>query len=462
MIALDKFNAGKTELSQVTLGKVKPVSRVSTDTREIIEGDLFVALSGENFDGNSYLIEAIKKGAKGCLFKNTAENLVQVNSLYNEYPEVFFIGTACTEKYFQSLASFHLSEWRLSKNKKTIAITGSNGKTTTKELMAGVLENIFPEKVLYTSGNLNNHLGVPMTILRLNETYDVCILEMGTNHPGEISILCDIGDPESGIITSIGQSHLEFFINESNVFKEKKCLYEHVHSKSGFFAVDSDNEYLDKMEDNEKLIKVSFEKGRIKYEGQKLSFLDHDMEITCPQLIGKHNFKNLAVVLSLLIELFPDKKTDIFESAKRVKLPENNRSQFIKNKDQLVFLDAYNANPSSMKAALDSFKNYLDDSDLELKESLFVLGDMNELGKNSREYHQELGNVLKEMKVANAIFVGRYSEDYALGFKGDSRVYKNTEALKQDWSKVSKGFTSVFLKGSRTLQLESLMTFLGT
>ncbi len=462
MIALDKFNNSITKLSEVTLGKVKAIGRVSTDTRAIQEGDLFVALTGENFDGNKYLKEAIEKGAKGCLFKYSDENEEIVKELYTQFPEVFFIGTSCTEKYFQALASFHHSEWRLGTSSITIGITGSNGKTTTKELMAGVLEKVFPGKTLFTEGNLNNHLGVPMTLLRLNESHNICILEMGTNHPGEIPFLCNLGDPDAGIITSIGQSHLEFFYNEENVFKEKRSLYEYVKNKSGYFSIDSDNHFLKKMEDQEKLLKVSFEDGSIIYEGQKLNFLNHDVEISCPFLLGKHNFKNLSVVLELLVNLFPTKKNEIFESAKSIKLPDNNRSQYIKIKDQIIFLDAYNANPSSMKAALESFKNYLEDNRLDLKDSLFVLGDMNELGDKSTEYHQELGAILKGMMVSNAIFVGRFAKDYATGFENESKIYGSTIELRNDWANISRSFSSVFLKGSRTLQLESLMTFLGT
>ncbi|MFT6068784.1 MAG: UDP-N-acetylmuramoyl-tripeptide--D-alanyl-D-alanine ligase [Bacteriovoracaceae bacterium] len=462
MIALDKFNGSKTKLSKITLGKVKAVRKVSTDTRAILEGDLFVALTGENFDGNRYLKQAIEKGAKGCLFKDNDENREIVNKLYEQFPEVFFIGTDSTEKYFQDLASFHHSEWRLEKSSITIGITGSNGKTTTKELMAGVLESIFPGKTLFTEGNLNNHLGVPMTLLRLDESHDICILEMGTNHPGEISFLCEIGDPDAGIITSIGQSHLEFFFNEENVFREKKALYDYVKDKSGFFAIDSDNQYLKKLPLEDNLLRISFVDGNIDYKGQELTFLDYETKIKCPHLLGKHNFKNLAVVLSLLVNLFPEKKDKIFESAKEIKLPDNNRSQFIIKNGQTIFLDAYNANPSSMKAALESFKNYLSDNKLDLDHSLFVLGDMNELGEKSSQYHQELGVILKEMKVTNAIFVGRFAKDYANGFENEAKTFSNTAQLKAEWKEISKSFSSVFLKGSRTLQLESLMTFLGT
>lgn len=460
MIALEKFN-NNTKLSKLTLGKVKPVRKVSTDTRAILEGDLFVALEGENFDGNTYLREAIKKGAKGCLFKNNEENLERAKELYSEYPEVYFIGTDCTEKYFQELATFHLHEWRDKRETLTIGITGSNGKTTTKELMAAVLEEVFPGKTLFTQGNLNNHLGVPMTLLRLDKSFDICILEMGTNHPGEISFLCKLGDPDAGIITSIGQSHLEFFLNEANVFKEKRSLYEHVKKKNGFFAVDGDNPFLKKIENEKNLLKVSFEGEKVQYEGQSLKF-EGELELTCKGLLGKHNFKNLAVVLSLLISIFPEEKIKLLEAAKKIKLPDNNRSQFIKNKDQVIFLDAYNANPSSMKAALESFKNYLESNKFNLNDSLFVLGDMNELGKKSSEYHEEIGHSLNELNIRQAIFVGRFANDYAKGFSGEFRIFTSTEELKKEWITLSEKYSSVFLKGSRTLQLESLMTLLVT
>ena len=164
----------------------------------------------------------------------------------------------------------------------------------------------------------------------------------------------------------------------------------------------------------------------------------------------------------MLISIFPEEKIKLLEAAKKIKLPDNNRSQFIKNKDQVIFLDAYNANPSSMKAALESFKNYLESNKFNLNDSLFVLGDMNELGKKSSEYHEEIGHSLNELNIRQAIFVGRFSNDYAKGFSGEFRIFTSTEELKKEWITLSEKYSSVFLKGSRTLQLESLMTLLVT
>lgn len=458
MIELNKI-FDKTDFNLVLVGTPINVEKISTDTRTITDGDAFLALSGENFDGNNYLEKAILCGAVGCIYTSNSIRDEEVKELSTKYPKVFFIGVDNTEKYFQSFAKLHHKLWREDKETLTIGITGSNGKTTTKELLAGVLEELFPGEVLFTSGNLNNHLGVPMTLLRLEKNHSICILEMGTNHPGEIPFLCDLGDPDAGIITNIGQSHLEFFETEENVFKEKRSLFDYVTKKGGKFSVDADNEFLYKLS-GEGLSKVGFSKGSslALLDGTTLTFSGATSSVVkAPKLFGKHNFKNLALCICLLESLYPKKLKEISKACLTLELPDNNRSQIIKKNNNLIFLDAYNANPSSMTASLESFIQILEKEKVDLSETVFILGDMNELGEKAPSYHEEIGKFLKDLKVVNALFVGRYSEFYMKGFGEGSTCYKSTNELKENWQNAVSQHRSFFLKGSRTLQLESLM-----
>lgn len=458
MIEIEKIY-NLSDLKFLLTGNPTSVEKISTDTRTINNGDLFLALVGENFDGNNYLEKAIESGAIGCIYTRSAKTDKEVQKLSTIQPNLFFIGVDNTEKYFQELAKFHHNRWREKNKTLTIGITGSNGKTTTKELLAGILEKLFPGKILFTSGNLNNHLGVPMTLFRLNPVHDICILEMGTNHPGEIPFLCKLGDPEAGIITNIGQSHLEFFGDEENVFKEKRSLFDYVNNKSGCFSVDGDNLYLKKLS-GENLSLVGFLEGNIKLEltGTSLSFSgDLITDIEAPKLFGKHNFKNLALCVSLLSNLYPEKKQNIVKACLDLELPDNNRSQVIQKNNKTFYLDAYNANPSSMMASLETFIQLLNKENLEIDKTICILGDMNELGDNAPSYHEEIGSFLNSLGIKNAFFVGRYSEFYKKGFGENSECFSSTEELKTKWNNVAPDYTSAFLKGSRTLQLESLM-----
>ena len=458
MIELSKF-VELNSAEEKVLGKVCPARRISTDTRSLLEGDIFLALSGESFDGNKYIEAAIEKGAKGIVYRT--DNNLNIEELFTSFPEVFFIGVNNTEKYFQSLAKDHHTRWREGRRTVTIGITGSNGKTTTKELLSGLLEFLFPQKILFTKGNLNNHLGVPMTLLRLTPEEDVCILEMGTNHPGEIGFLCDLGDPDAGIITNIGQSHLEFFETEENVFKEKRTLFDYVTKRDGYFSVDGDNAFLKTLPANEKTVLSGFKTGNVKLKNNSTKLLisgDLELEVDCPLIFGIHNFKNLALSLSLILKLYPEKKEELKSACLKLELPKNNRSELIFRDDKIIYLDAYNANPSSMIASLETFKSYLNDKKLDLTQSCFVLGDMNELGEKSPEYHEEIGKLLNIMKIPNVLFVGRFCEFYKKGFGPSALSFESTKELQESWPSLFKKYSYFFLKGSRTLQLESLMT----
>ncbi len=456
MIKIDDFvNKNKDQF----FGKIRQVERVSTDTRTIQEGDLFLALSGENFDGNKFIESAITKGASGCIYR-IDENF-NASDLFTKFPEVFLIGVDNTEKYLQDLAKFHQNNWRSrSNNSKTIGITGSNGKTTTKELLAYICESLFPGEVLYTSGNLNNHLGVPMTMLRLKNKHRICILEMGTNHPGEIPFLCNLGDPDAGIITTVGQSHLEFFETEENVFKEKRSLYDYVNNKKGFFSIDGDNRHLKKLILDDLTVSVGLRDGNTKavLTGTKMELKGKvDLTLEAPSLFGVHNFKNLALSASLMVQMFPEKIKEIESCCLNISLPSNNRSELIDRDGKSIFLDAYNANPSSMIASLETFTTFLKDRSKDLSKSLFVLGDMNELGNRSPEYHEEIGRYLKSLNISEVIFVGRFSKFYNKGYSEAGKCYANVDELKHDWADCYERYSNFFLKGSRTLQLETLV-----
>ena len=247
------------------------------------------------------------------------------------------------------------------------------------------------------------------------------------------------------------------------MFKEKRSLYDYVKAKDGYFSVDGDNEFLKTLDENDKLSKLGFENGttKLSLHGTKLDFSGAlNFALDAPHLFGVHNFKNLALSVSLVLQLFPDKEEKVVRACKDLLLPKNNRSELIEKNEKLIFLDAYNANPSSMIASLETFKSFLEDNNKSLEDCLFVLGDMNELGEKSSEYHEQIGGFLKSMGIIHAAFVGRFAKFYNSGFGGTGKTFATTESLKDNWQEHCSACSNIFLKGSRTLQLESLVALI--
>ena len=435
---------------------------VNTDSRTFKNGETFVALHGENFDGFSYVEQVLKNGAKAVIFSSKAGRVEIVQTLSKNYPNVLFVETRDSLACIQELASHYIIEWRSQNaNRKIISITGSNGKTTHKEMLFSLISSLFPNEILATKGNLNNHIGVPLTIFRLENIHQVAIIEMGMNHPGEIGELCAIAHPEHGMITNIGSAHIEFMHSIDNIYKEKKTLYDEVLKNvkgNGMFVVNADDEYLARLEKSTGLTTYGEKNGDIKItiSGAQISFniFNQSVLITNNNILEHHNLKNLAGTAILAIKLFPEKVQEIAKAASQYQQPSMNRSQWIEN----IFLDAYNANPSSMKVSVDSFVNVMKTKNVSLDDCYFVLGDMNELGDFAPRLHKEIAEHLKSCGIKNVTFIGRYRQFYLDGFSDPTSSYATKEEFHQEWKKVRSTYKYLFVKASRSLQLESLMS----
>jgi UDP-N-acetylmuramoyl-tripeptide--D-alanyl-D-alanine ligase len=307
---------------------------------------------------------------------------------------------------------------------------------------------------------LNNHIGVPLTIFRLGKKHKVAIIEMGMNHSGEIKVLCDIAKPQHGMITNIGAAHIEFLKTMENIFKEKGTLYDSVVKNSkgnGIFVVNGDDQYLRKLKKTPGLttygekngdIKIAINEGEIVFNMNKTSVLINNKNI-----FEHHNLKNLAGTAIFAMKLFPKKIKLIEAAASKYQQPSMNRSQWENN----IFLDAYNANPSSMRVSLDSFVTIMKNKDVSLDDCYFILGDMNELGEHAAPMHKEIAAHVKELGIKNVTFLGRYREFYKEGYPNPTSNYLTKEEFRDEWIKIRKSYKFIFIKASRSLQLESLM-----
>lgn len=438
--------------------------KINTDSRTFLKGETFVALVGDNFDAFNYLESVLEKEAKVVVINSTKEREELVLMLAALYPKTLFITVTDTLTFLQELARLHIESWKKAdKERKIIGVTGSNGKTTHKEMIAFLLNSILPGKVLATKGNLNNHIGVPLTIFRLTKKHKVAIIEMGMNHGGEIKVLCDIAHPEHGMITNIGAAHIEFLKTMEGIFKEKGTLYESVVQNTkgkGSFVVNADDPYLVRLKKSKGLVTYGEKNGDvlIKIEGDQISFhIDKkDVLITNKNIFEHHNLKNLAGTTIFAMSLFPKKLKALEAAASLYEQPNMNRSQWMGN----VFLDAYNANPSSMRVSLDSFVTVMKNKGVSLDECYFVLGDMNELGDHAPKMHQEIAEHVKNLGITNVTFIGRYREFYLRGFENPTSHYLTKEEFFSEWKEIRKKYKFVFVKASRSLQLETLMNIL--
>lgn len=345
--------------------------RVTTDSRHILPGDVFIALKGEHFNGNQYAAAALQQGA----------SLAVIDDPAYQTPGCELVSDSLL--FLQQLAHFHRKQLGI----PILGITGTNGKTTTKELCHAVISRKF--KTVATEGNFNNHIGVPLTLLRMDESTEFGIVEMGANHPGEIKTLCDLADPDLGIITNIGQAHLEGFGSYENIILTKKALYEHVFHQNGQVFVNADDPLLLQLSEGHKRstygINGSLIRGEIKQTVPYLVFsllLPKGQLYIKTHLVGKYNFENAmaATALGLHFHLDPLKIQEAIESYQ----PSNLRSQLLKTPGNTVILDAYNANPSSMRVAINNF------TEMPGNHKILILGEMLELGQATSKAHQEI------------------------------------------------------------------------
>lgn len=415
-------------------------SGISTDTRSLKKGDLFFALHGEKFNGNQFAEKAILLGA--------IKVIVDDQKLASLSPLVIVVKD--TLKTLQELATFHRTKLKT----PIIAITGSNGKTTTKELVREVLSQKY--SVLATEGNLNNHIGVPLTLLKLKEHHELAIIEMGANHIKEIELLCNITQPNWGYITNFGKAHLEGFGSIQEVVKGKSELYEYLIDRKQKILVNGDDHKQIIQTNNYPIIsfgigdKNNFQILPQENKNKTLQLNFKETTFISP-LYGAYNLKNIAAAISFgyLFEVSLEK----IKKAINTYQSTNFRSQQIKIKDSLVILDAYNANPSSMEQALKAFQAVATSS------SCVILGDMLELGNTSKKEHEAIILQCLDNKIQNIHLIGPHFLDTT---SLDSTITKHNDLktfLKFIESSPLK-FDKILIKGSRSIKLEGIIPYL--
>ena len=412
---------------------------VTTDSRNCPEGSLFIALKGESFNGNAFAGKALETG---CAYAIIDEPEYAV-----EGDQRYILVDNCLQT-LQQLANYH----RRQLGTQVIGITGTNGKTTTKELISAVLSQ--SHNILYTLGNLNNHIGVPSTLLRLKAEHDLAVIEMGANHPGEIKFLSEIVEPDCGIITNVGKAHLEGFGSFEGVIKTKGELYDFLRKKEGSTVfIHHDNAYLMNIAGGLNLIPYGTEddlyvNGRITGNSPYLTFewkagkAGETYQVQT-QLIGEYNFPNALAAIT--IGLFFGVEAAKINEALAGYTPQNNRSQLKKTNDNTLIIDAYNANPTSMMAALQNFRN------MEVPHKMLLLGDMRELGAESAAEHQKIADYIKECDFEEVWLVGEQFAAAEHSFK----TYPNIqEVIKELETNKPKGYT-ILIKGSNGIKLSS-------
>lgn len=435
-----------------------------TDTRKYNHPSFFVAIPGAKVNPLDIIENLLTQNCPLIVFQQSSENNQKVSDLSAKYPKTTFLPVVDSVTFLQELSHQHIISWKKQSPKNTVfAISGSNGKTTHKEMLAHILKVIKPHKIVATEKNNNNHLGVPLTLLQVSDETEMVVLELGSNHPGEIKVLCDIACPNAGLTTNIGATHLEFFETEENVFLEEAYLYhavKEVTQGTGFYLINKDDSFLKTLSPFKGAVTYGVTdnvQAKVSYldEGAQILFNGDTLVATNPHITGSHNKLNLITCAFIAVHFYPECREKILAAAKEFR-PTKNRSEWIEFEGRPVYLDAYNANPSSMKAALAGFKESVLAQGLTLDEACVVLGDMNELGDSSPAYHQDVGDFIKTLGFKYVYFVGRFHAEYLKGCSvGLGR--KSTADFKSEYrGDVLKKHRIHFIKGSRSLQLESL------
>ena len=418
-------------------------SGLCTDTRTISKNCLFICIKGNNFDGNTFALQALEKGALHVIVDNV--------SYYNDHGKMTLVENSVV--YLQNLATLHRRKFNI----PVIAITGSNGKTTTKELINAVLSKKY--NVLATTGNLNNHLGVPFSLLRLTNEHEIAIIEMGANRPKDIEELCSIAEPTHGMITNIGKAHLEGFKSFEGVINTKRELYDYMALNKGEVIYNSDDKILNEIvpEKTENFTYGTEKSPHVQGHLLKLDpFVEmnweselYSSEVLLTQMVGKYNFYNFLAAIAFGVKFNVENR--IISSAIVEYVPDNQRSQVMQTDRNTLIIDCYNANPSSMMNALESF------SMNEHESKLVILGDMKELGDASLVEHQKIVQFLEEKKLY-ALVVGHFFSSC------NSPVIKEkfevTTDLETYLKKNNISNHLILLKGSRSIGLEILSQYL--
>ncbi len=416
--------------------------KVSTDTRKLELNSLFFALKGENFNANTFAEEAIKQG---CSFAIVDDETISNGK------EILLVSNVLES--LQQLAKYH----RQQLNIPFIGITGSNGKTTNKELIHAVLSKKY--KTLATKGNLNNHIGVPLTILSITPEYEMAIIEMGANHQKEIEFLSEIAQPNFGIITNIGKAHMEGFGGLEGIKKGKSELYQYIKHTHGKLFLNTDDSVLVELANEiphisygEKstnfIFGQSFANSEfVEFKWAKQNELIDNSALVKTKLFGHYNYIN--ALCATCVGAFFEVPTNDINQALENYFPEMNRSQVKKTSTNTLILDAYNANPSSMKIAIDNFHKQIS------SKKIFILGDMLELGEFAKKEHQDILDLLNTLNEKNVFLVGPIFHSLKIVYP-NYHYFENTEDLSNYLvtNKISE--TTVLIKGSRGIRLEKL------
>ncbi len=439
----DKFNVEK-------LYKVfQDCKGYTTDTRDLCGGEMFFALKGDNFDANEFAAHAIERGASCCVIDN-----VHVWENCDETIADKLIIVDNSLEAFRQLARYHRSRFDI----PVVGITGTNGKTTTKEMVNAVLSAKY--KVTCTQGNRNNHIGVPMTLLEITPETEIAVVEMGANHPGEITASVELAMPTHGLVTNVGKAHLEGFGSFEGVKKTKGELYDWLSEHNGIAFYDADNDDLSEMVTSRKGMQLM--PYGVEYSGMHVlrtsrvnPYLTMEVEVAdvvnriTTRLIGSYNATNVAAALA--VGGFFEVDFDAAVAAIEAYVPSNSRSQLIDTGRNIVILDAYNANASSMNAALDNF------AATSFPNKVLVLGDMLELGKYSAEAHAEI--LAKARKITGEVYLVGNSEFKAVAAEGDL-VFDTSLQLKEFFRKLKPEGKTILIKGSNATRLPLIMEVL--
>ncbi|HOU67240.1 MAG TPA: UDP-N-acetylmuramoyl-tripeptide--D-alanyl-D-alanine ligase [Paludibacteraceae bacterium] len=408
---------------------------ITTDSRNCSENSIFFAMKGVSFNGNEYAQKAIENGCSYA-FVDEKQYANGTNILYVEN---------CLST-LQQLAKFH----RVTLGTKIIGITGTNGKTTTKELVSAVLQRKY--STLYTQGNFNNHLGVPLTLLRLTSEHEIAVVEMGANHPGEIRELVEIVRPNYGIITNVGKAHLEGFGSFEGVVKTKAALYEFLRETNGEIFINYDNEILQSISSGIKAFKFgknsNYDVVADIYSSDPFLSVEWHDKIIQTHLIGAYNFENVmaAIAVGHKMGISDDEIVAAIEAYE----PTNNRSQFKDSGRNQLIIDAYNANPTSMNASLHDFLQ------MNKPNKIVILGDMKELGADSMKEHVAIAELLKKSDLKDVFLIGPCFMESTDQF----HRFETTDEL-IDWLRLNPiNNSNLLIKGSNSMHLTKVVDLL--
>lgn len=413
----------------------KTAYTVTTDSRTITQGCVFVALKGEHFDGNDFALNVAEEGIAACVIADRKD--------LPQHERLFVVEDSL--KALQELANYH----RKQLDTPIIGITGTNGKTTTKELVSAVLAKKY--NILFTQGNFNNQLGVPLTLLRIKPDTELAVIEMGASHPGDINELTSIGEPNYGMITNIGRAHLRDFGGYEGVIKTKNEMYQYIAAHKGLLFVNKDNELL--MDLSKSINKVTYGtsndadiQGKLLSANPYLSVEWNGKKIDT-QLVGDYNFENVMAAICIGT-YFNVAANDIVEALSSYR-PTNNRSQVIETARNRVVMDAYNANPTSMSHSIKNFRNICK------SDNLLILGDMRELGNESEQEHKNILELIKELRFENVYLVGEEFQRVAKNSKFSTFI--NVEELAQYLQQHPVSGRDILVKGSNSIHLNKII-----